>query len=76
MSPALTYVEDPCEAVSGADIVLLLTEWREFVELDPEQLAALVAGRRILDARNALDAEAWVAAGWQYRGLGRALTAD
>jgi UDPglucose 6-dehydrogenase len=76
MSPALTYVDDAASAVEGAEVVLLLTEWREFVDLDPERLGALVAERRMLDARNALDAEAWMAAGWQYRGLGRALPED
>ena len=74
MSPALTYVDDAETAAADAEVVLLLTEWREFVELDPERLGALVARRRVIDARNALDAEAWTAAGWHYRGLGRAVT--
>jgi UDPglucose 6-dehydrogenase len=52
-------------------VVLLLTEWQEFVELDPEELGAVVATRRIVDGRNALDAEIWRSAGWHYRALGR-----
>jgi UDPglucose 6-dehydrogenase len=52
-------------------VVLLLTEWREFRELDPEELGAFVAERNIVDGRNALDPERWRAAGWHYRALGR-----
>ncbi|MER7501234.1 UDP-glucose/GDP-mannose dehydrogenase family protein [Nonomuraea pusilla] len=69
--PELNYGESAVEAVRGAHVVLLLTEWQEFVALDPEQLGAVVATRRIVDGRNALDAEAWRSAGWHYRALGR-----
>jgi UDPglucose 6-dehydrogenase len=76
VSPALTYVDDAAAAAEGAEVVLLLTEWSEFVDLDPERLGTLVAERRVLDARNALDVPAWVAAGWHYRGLGRGADHD
>nr|WP_082535403.1 UDP-glucose/GDP-mannose dehydrogenase family protein [Nonomuraea pusilla] len=69
--PELNYGESAVEAVRGAHVVLLLTEWQEFVALDPEELGAVVATRRIVDGRNALDAEAWRSAGWHYRALGR-----
>ncbi|MEW9547021.1 UDP-glucose/GDP-mannose dehydrogenase family protein [Nonomuraea sp. NPDC050783] len=69
--PELNYGESAVEAVRGAHVVLLLTEWQEFVELDPEQLGAVVAARRIVDGRNALDSETWRSAGWHYRALGR-----
>jgi UDPglucose 6-dehydrogenase len=69
--PELNYGESALEAVRGAHVVLLLTEWQEFVELDPEELGAAVAARRIVDGRNALDAELWRSAGWHYRALGR-----
>jgi UDPglucose 6-dehydrogenase len=68
--PDLDYVDTMAEAVIGADIVLLLTEWDEFVFADPAELGTLVAGRRIVDGRGALDAEAYRAAGWEYRALG------
>jgi UDPglucose 6-dehydrogenase len=51
--------------------VLLLTEWAEFVSLDPVALAKLVDSPRILDGRNALDPSVWRDAGWTYRALGR-----
>jgi UDPglucose 6-dehydrogenase len=51
--------------------VLLLTEWREYRELDPVVLGALVRNRQMLDGRNALDPRRWRDAGWGYRALGR-----
>ncbi|WP_286930976.1 MULTISPECIES: UDP-glucose dehydrogenase family protein [Aeromicrobium] len=69
--PNLLYVEDTEEALAGADLVLLLTEWREYRDLDPAVAGAKVRQRRILDGRNALDPEQWRAAGWTYRALGR-----
>ncbi|MNW70776.1 UDP-glucose 6-dehydrogenase TuaD [compost metagenome] len=55
----------------GADLVLLLTEWGEYRNLDPADLKSLVALPRILDGRNALDPVRWRDAGWTYRALGR-----
>ena len=69
--PQLGYAADAPDAATGADIVLHLTEWREFRDMDPEVLGAVVRERRIVDGRNALDAERWRAAGWTYRALGR-----
>ncbi|KPC63757.1 UDP-glucose dehydrogenase family protein [Streptomyces chattanoogensis] len=69
--PTLAYADSAPEAVRGADVVLHLTEWSEFRELDPAALGEVVAERRILDGRNALDPELWRKAGWSYRALGR-----
>ncbi|WP_367431696.1 UDP-glucose dehydrogenase family protein [Streptomyces celluloflavus] len=69
--PTLDYADSALEAARGADAVLHLTEWREFRELDPAALGAVVSERRILDGRNALDPELWREAGWTYRALGR-----
>ncbi|MBA2770021.1 MAG: UDP-glucose/GDP-mannose dehydrogenase family protein [Sporichthyaceae bacterium] len=69
--PTLGYADSAVEACEGADLVLHLTEWQEFVEMDPSVLDAVVAEKRIIDARNALDPLRWRAAGWLYRGLGR-----
>ncbi|MEU9981942.1 UDP-glucose/GDP-mannose dehydrogenase family protein [Streptomyces sp. NPDC050856] len=69
--PTLGYAESALEAVRGADVVLHLTEWREFGELDPEELGQVVADRLILDGRNALDPARWRGAGWTYRAMGR-----
>jgi UDPglucose 6-dehydrogenase len=69
--PTLGYADSALEAVRGADVVLHLTEWREFREVDPEKLGEVVNARIILDGRNALDAERWRAAGWTFRAMGR-----
>ena len=59
------------DAVRGAQVTVLLTEWDEFVTASPERLGQLVAARRVLDARQVLDEERYAEAGWQYRTLGR-----
>jgi UDPglucose 6-dehydrogenase len=69
--PTLSYTTSGEEAVAGADAVLLLTEWREYRDLDPVHVGGLVRERKIVDARNALDPAAWRAAGWTYKGVGR-----
>jgi UDPglucose 6-dehydrogenase len=69
--PELTYARSVVEACTKADVVLLLTEWREYRELDPVALGELVRSRHVLDGRNALDPQRWRAAGWSYRALGR-----
>jgi UDP-glucose 6-dehydrogenase len=51
--------------------VLLLTEWDQFVSLDPTDAATVVADRVIIDGRNALDPVTWRRAGWTYAGVGR-----
>ncbi len=69
--PQLDYTTSTREALTGADLVVLVTEWREYRSLHPVETGRLVAERRIIDGRNVLDVDAWRAAGWQVRGLGR-----
>ena len=70
--PQLTYVEDRDEALTGADAVVVVTEWEEYRhQLSPEHAATLATGRIVVDGRNCLDAAAWRAAGWSYYGMGR-----
>ena len=69
--PDLTFVETADEALKDAELVLVLTEWPEYVTIDPARAGALVAERRVLDGRNCLDPERWRNAGWTYRALGR-----
>ena len=72
--PDLRFAETVQGAVRGAELVLLLTEWPEYVDLDPCDLKRFVARPRVLDGRNALDPEIWSRAGWSYRALGRTTT--
>ncbi|GAA1860847.1 UDP-glucose/GDP-mannose dehydrogenase family protein [Pseudonocardia ailaonensis] len=69
--PQIDYADTAEEAARGADAVLLLTEWRQFRELDPVAFGKIVRQKRVLDGRNALDRDVWEAAGWSYRALGR-----
>ena len=69
--PVLDHVPDVAKACEGADLVLHLTEWSDYRRIDPAELAAVTPSRRILDARNALDAARWRSAGWTLRALGR-----
>ena len=69
--PTLTYAADALAAADGADLVLHLTEWPEFREVDPSALGEVVRAKRLIDGRNILDFDAWRAAGWTVRGLGR-----
>ncbi|MCD0453749.1 UDP-glucose/GDP-mannose dehydrogenase family protein [Actinocorallia sp. API 0066] len=71
VQPTLNFGVSALDAATGSDVVLLLTEWREFRDLDPDVLGARVAARRIVDGRNALDPERWRASGWTYKALGR-----
>ncbi len=71
MFPELRFVADTAEALTGADAVLLLTEWNEYRNLDPQETASVVAGKVLVDGRNVLDPVVWRDAGWTYRALGR-----
>ncbi len=66
--PDFRYAESVHEAAEQAEVVLHLTEWWEFRAIDPSALAEVVAQQVLIDARSALDADAWHAAGWSvYR---------
>ncbi|GAA3124618.1 UDP-glucose/GDP-mannose dehydrogenase family protein [Streptomyces rameus] len=69
--PELAYAADAMSAARAADVVVLLTEWNEFRLVDPGAMGAVVAGKRVVDGRHALDSARWRAAGWEYRALGR-----
>ncbi|MFM9136514.1 MAG: UDP binding domain-containing protein [bacterium] len=71
MFPALEYAPTALAATAGADVLLLLTEWREYVDADPARAAESMGHLVVIDARNALDPQSWRAAGWTYRALGR-----
>jgi len=69
--PTLNYSTSVVEACDRADAVLVLTEWEEFVDLDPAELAATVRSKVVVDGRNCLDVEKWQSAGWRVFALGR-----
>jgi len=59
------------EALDGADAAVLVTEWREFAELDWAAAGEKMARPLIVDGRNFLDPEKLIAAGFEYEGIGR-----
>ena len=65
--------ESAVEAVRGADVLVVATEWPEFREVDLAQVRKLMRGHRIVDARNLLDPHKVRAAGFDYVGMGRPL---
>ena len=69
--PGLRYAESVLDVAADADLVLHLTEWGEYRALDPAILGAVVAQRKVIDARCALDEKLWRSAGWFLRILGR-----
>lgn len=68
--PTLEFATEITEAISGAEMILHLTEWREYREIDPLATKAIVKASNIIDGRNALDRARWIAAGWNFRALG------
>ena len=69
--PGLTFAEDINSTLKDAEIVLHLTEWKIYREIDPTQIKKLVKSAIMIDGRNALDRDLWRAAGWKFRALGR-----
>lgn len=70
--PSLDYAPTAEKACEAADVVLHLTEWRQYRDIDPAALGAIVRQRRMVDGRNSLPVQRWLDAGWTVRGLGRA----
>jgi len=67
----LVQVETVWDALRDADAVLVATEWPEFGTLDPVEMASAMRGDVVIDARNMIDKQAALAAGLDYRGMGR-----
>jgi UDPglucose 6-dehydrogenase len=67
----LQLADSALAASTGADVLVVLTEWPEFAELDLEAIAAVMRGRSLVDTRNLLDPRSARAAGFEYDGVGR-----
>ena len=68
---ALHYAQDMYEAAEGADVLVILTEWEQFKELDLKRVKLLMKGNKIVDLRNLLVPEEAAAAGFEYQSIGR-----
>ena len=69
--PALNFADDVNTTLKDAEIVLHLTEWKIYREIDPVKVKSIVKNPIVIDGRNALDRELWQSAGWKFRALGR-----
>ena len=69
--PALQFAQDINSTLKDAEIVLHLTEWKIYREINPVEVKSLVKSAIMIDGRNALDRELWQSAGWKFRALGR-----
>lgn len=69
--PTLNYATSVMEACERADAVLVLTEWPEFVDLDPAALTSVVRAKVVVDGRNCIDLRRWQETGWRTYALGR-----
>ena len=68
---SIQYCEDPYAVATGADALLVVTEWEEFRNLDMERLKGLMRRPVIVDGRNIYDPKAMRDLGFVYRGVGR-----
>lgn len=69
--PTLNFESNIDQTLQDSNIVLHLTEWKIYREIDPIRIKSLVKNSIIIDGRNALDRDLWVKAGWKFRALGR-----
>lgn len=67
----VVYCENSYDVVEGVDLIILLTEWNEFKELDFEKVKSLVSSPVLFDARNVLNREELKKLGFTYIGIGR-----
>jgi UDPglucose 6-dehydrogenase len=67
----ISFADSPLDAAHGADAVVLVTEWPEFLALDWRDVASTMSGNLVVDGRNALDQAVVRAAGLTYEGVGR-----
>jgi UDPglucose 6-dehydrogenase len=74
VAPSLYYAELLDDAFAGSELVIHLTEWTQYRELDPRLLSGRVANTVMIDGRNALDVEKWTKAGWTFHALGRSIS--
>jgi UDPglucose 6-dehydrogenase len=71
LGDSISLTDDHLEATRNADALVIATEWKHFSEANPAQVAGLLTTALVIDGRNCLDSDAWKAAGFRYRGMGR-----
>ncbi len=74
--PELTYCSDSYQACSGADAVVIVTEWNQFRSLDFQRLMSLLKQPCFFDLRNIYDPQKMAALGFRYQSVGRTARND
>lgn len=71
IKPNIQYCEDPYQAVTGAEALLILTDWPEFKKLDYSKVKERMASPNLVDGKNMLEPAALNRLNFNYRGIGR-----
>jgi UDPglucose 6-dehydrogenase len=71
MMPGVDLCPDAYQAATGADALVLVTEWNEFKQLDLGKLKELMKSPIVVDGRNLYDPQVMANNGFKYRGMGR-----
>ena len=71
MIPEMVLCKDVYEAVTAADVMVIVTEWNEFRMIDLPRAKELMADPRMVDMRNIYDRKRMLDAGFQYWSVGR-----
>jgi UDPglucose 6-dehydrogenase len=69
--PWITVADSAVSACDNADVLVVLTEWPQFVDVDPIDVGNVMKVRSVVDARNLLERTKWTAHGFSYIGVGR-----
>jgi UDPglucose 6-dehydrogenase len=69
--PWIRIATSPLDVCEGADVLAVLTEWKEFTEVNPDEVGRRMKAKMVVDGRNLLNRDAWQAAGFMYKGVGR-----
>ncbi|EOI6144616.1 UDP-glucose/GDP-mannose dehydrogenase family protein [Campylobacter coli] len=67
----IIFCSDVYEACKDVDLLVILTEWSEFKDIDLEKLASIMKDKKIFDCRNLLDKQKTLSLGYKYEGIGR-----
>jgi UDPglucose 6-dehydrogenase len=71
LPPSVAYCRDALDAATGADLLIVITEWNEFRAIDPARLREAMRGDLVIDLRNLYEPAAMRAAGFRYQSIGR-----
>lgn len=74
--PQIEYCDSAYKAVTGADVMVVITEWKEFAQLDLMKIRSLMKQPLVLDARNILDIDKLKQAGFTFSNVGRVCLAQ